>query len=362
MVTGDHYLTATAVAKGINIITTKQHVLLGIMPARPPAQPPAQRASGPMPAPAPDESSSAAPVHTSQHDSTRIQFQRKQQVSFSALPDPPDASARLSAPVTSGLGAYPALGSAVSATSGAAALAASGSPTASSSAIAAAVTSGTGTPVSAKLPAGNGMAAPAAGASTGTSKPLDVFGNVVSQQGVQISKQLANPPSALPDQIKAALGIQSKQPEPVALAPLASPSIAVPSDNPLLPALERHPALYAQLTCSIATSKDVSMASAAQAFKAIAEGMQCVVTGSVFDFLLEHAEPAVLETILRGTVVWARMKSHQKAQLVNLLGTSGLTTAAGRHFKVCNCHALLHLPATYASLAARCGCVAEGFA
>ena len=38
--TADHYLTATAVAKGIQLITTKQHVLLGKMPAAPSKPPP----------------------------------------------------------------------------------------------------------------------------------------------------------------------------------------------------------------------------------------------------------------------------------------------------------------------------------
>lgn len=116
--------------------------------------------------------------------------------------------------------------------------------------------------------------------------------------------------------------------------PVAATSSADAPQHVLLSAAVQNSALYAQLTCSIATTEDVQMASAAQAFRAAAEGMQCIITGAVFDFLLEHAEPAVLETVLRSTVVYARMKSHQKAQLVSLLGTEGLTTAAGREFKV----------------------------
>ena len=66
----------------------------------------------------------------------------------------------------------------------------------------------------------------------------------------------------------------------------------------------------------------------------IAEGHQCIITGPVFEYMLQHAEPVFLETVLRNVAVCARMRSHQKAQLVQLLGTHGLAYTSTRHFKV----------------------------
>ena len=66
----------------------------------------------------------------------------------------------------------------------------------------------------------------------------------------------------------------------------------------------------------------------------IAEGHQCIITGAVFEYMLQHAESAFLETVLRNVAVCARMKSHQKAQLVQLLGAHGMTYSSSRKFKV----------------------------
>lgn len=66
----------------------------------------------------------------------------------------------------------------------------------------------------------------------------------------------------------------------------------------------------------------------------IAEGHQCIITGAVFEYMLQHAESAFLETVLRNVAVCARMKSHQKAQLVQLLGAHGITYSSSRKFKV----------------------------
>ena len=66
----------------------------------------------------------------------------------------------------------------------------------------------------------------------------------------------------------------------------------------------------------------------------IAEGHQCIITGSVFEYMLQHADSAFLETVLRNVAVCARMKSHQKAQLVQLLGAHGVTYSSTRKFKV----------------------------
>ena len=66
----------------------------------------------------------------------------------------------------------------------------------------------------------------------------------------------------------------------------------------------------------------------------IAEGHQCIITGPVFEYLLQRAEPVFLETVLRNVAVCARMRSHQKAQLVQLLGAHGLVYSSTRRFKV----------------------------
>lgn len=66
----------------------------------------------------------------------------------------------------------------------------------------------------------------------------------------------------------------------------------------------------------------------------IAEGHQCIITGPVFEYLLQHAEPVFMETVLRNVAVCARMRSHQKAQLVQLLGAHGLAYSSTRRFKV----------------------------
>ena len=57
----------------------------------------------------------------------------------------------------------------------------------------------------------------------------------------------------------------------------------------------------------------------------IAQGeVQCCVTGPAFEQLLQHAEPALLECVMRHAVVFARMKSQQKGQVVELLSHRGL--------------------------------------
>ena len=71
-----------------------------------------------------------------------------------------------------------------------------------------------------------------------------------------------------------------------------------------------------------------------EAVAMIAEGHQCIITGPVFDYLLKHAEPTLLETVLHNVAVCARMRSHQKSQLVQLLSNQGLTVSSARTFKV----------------------------
>ncbi len=64
---------------------------------------------------------------------------------------------------------------------------------------------------------------------------------------------------------------------------------------------------------------------AAEALRALSEGqMQCALTGDSFEYLLQHCELSVLETVMRNAVVFARMKPYQKGQVMDLLGTRGL--------------------------------------
>lgn len=52
--------------------------------------------------------------------------------------------------------------------------------------------------------------------------------------------------------------------------------------------------------------------------------VQCCITGEAFEHMLQHAEPALLECVMRHVVVFARMKSRQKGQVVELLSHRGL--------------------------------------
>lgn len=51
---------------------------------------------------------------------------------------------------------------------------------------------------------------------------------------------------------------------------------------------------------------------------------QCCVTGAAVQHLLQLGDQPLLETVLRNTVVFSRMKSHQKGQIMDLLGCKGL--------------------------------------
>ena len=177
------------------------------------------------------------------------------------------------------------------------------------------------------------------------SKALDCFGNAVTRQDEQTSSQLAaadvsstkvvagSKAAAVPSSaaakatretaVDARNAPHSKtyhQPDRSQQAAAFPAAQASTGENVLLSAAVQSSALYAQLTGVIATSEDVRMVSVPQALKAVAEGSQCIITGAVFEFLLEHAEPAVLETILAATVAYARMKAHQKAQAGEAVG------------------------------------------
>ncbi|DBA76073.1 TPA: hypothetical protein ACH3X1_009818 [Trebouxia sp. C0004] len=123
--------------------------------------------------------------------------------------------------------------------------------------------------------------------------------------------------------------------EPFFFDQLASPSI---SDSPNLEASAMDAAhdrcsIHDALSFVLAEEGQLMPLTKSSAMTLIAEGHQCIITGPVFEYLLQHAEPVFLETVLRNVAVCARMRSHQKAQLVQLLGTHGLAYSSARRFK-----------------------------
>lgn len=64
---------------------------------------------------------------------------------------------------------------------------------------------------------------------------------------------------------------------------------------------------------------------ALRALISIAQGRaQCCVTGPAFAHMLGQADRGVLDMVLQNVVVFARMQSHQKGQVMELLGAQGL--------------------------------------
>lgn len=62
-----------------------------------------------------------------------------------------------------------------------------------------------------------------------------------------------------------------------------------------------------------------------RAVTALAEGqVQCAVTGDAFRLLLQLPDQVVLDAVMRNVVVFARMKPHQKGQIMSLLNARGL--------------------------------------
>ena len=52
--------------------------------------------------------------------------------------------------------------------------------------------------------------------------------------------------------------------------------------------------------------------------------VQCCVTGPAFERMLQLPDLSIVETVMRNVVVFARMKSHQKGQVMDLLGSRGI--------------------------------------
>ena len=51
---------------------------------------------------------------------------------------------------------------------------------------------------------------------------------------------------------------------------------------------------------------------------------QCCVTGPALEHMLQQADSSVLETVMANVSVFARMRSQQKGQVMDLLGSRGL--------------------------------------
>ena len=52
--------------------------------------------------------------------------------------------------------------------------------------------------------------------------------------------------------------------------------------------------------------------------------MQCCVTGPAFEYLLQQPNQALVQAVMLNSVAFTRMRSHQKGQLMDLLGRKGL--------------------------------------
>ena len=51
---------------------------------------------------------------------------------------------------------------------------------------------------------------------------------------------------------------------------------------------------------------------------------QCCVTGPAFEQMLQRGDPALIETVMSSVAVFARMRGHQKGQVMDLLGHRGV--------------------------------------
>ena len=56
---------------------------------------------------------------------------------------------------------------------------------------------------------------------------------------------------------------------------------------------------------------------------------QCCVTGPAFEHMLQQADASVVETVMTNVAVFSRMRSQQKGQVMDLLGSRGLFQTLG---------------------------------
>ncbi len=78
--------------------------------------------------------------------------------------------------------------------------------------------------------------------------------------------------------------------------------------------------------------------SALQALKSVAQGQaHCCLTGPAFAHLLKQEDLSMLQIVMQNVVVFARMQSHQKGQVMELFGARGLhqmLDGQSRHIEV----------------------------
>lgn len=131
----------------------------------------------------------------------------------------------------------------------------------------------------------------------------------------------------------------------MAAATAAAPSVAAPAA--VAPSAEQS-ATSAQagsaldtLAAVLADADKLRSVKLSEGLELIGGGCECILTGPAFELLVQHAEPAVLDLVLRSTTVCAHMRASQKMQLMQLLGSTGLTVSNTRHIevrcKLCQC-------------------------
>ena len=168
--------------------------------------------------------------------------------------------------------------------------------------------------------------------------PANSSASVPTQSSTQPnSSQIALPPGCGPPSLQT-LPMPSAQDHHPLLGPLM-PSAHCCQKLLNLFTLHRHePQPLLTLPCSPQTNSRPALAGlrfvsaqdnqdceAATIVTALAEGqLQCAVTGDAFDHMLQLEEVSLLESVMRNAVVFARMKPHQKGQVMDLLGSTGM--------------------------------------
>ena len=67
---------------------------------------------------------------------------------------------------------------------------------------------------------------------------------------------------------------------------------------------------------------------------------QCCVTGAAFEQRLQQTDSSLVQTVMTNVAVFARMRTQQKGQVMDLLGSRGIDQnlqGQSRHIPVCIC-------------------------
>ncbi|DBA92220.1 TPA: hypothetical protein ACH3X1_015928 [Trebouxia sp. C0004] len=88
---------------------------------------------------------------------------------------------------------------------------------------------------------------------------------------------------------------------------------------------ERRHRVYDGLTFMVDSGNDLQDWDPHHALTNIAQGAaQCCVTGPAFEHMLQQADASVVEIVMTNVAVFSRMRSQQKGQVMDLLGSRGL--------------------------------------